>query len=482
MSRLGRAVSALLGTESKPTQELVLATEPARDTAAVVEAEKGLQTLNEGPGWFPIIDIFPGAWQQDFVPKFDAITSSQAVFACGTLIAQDIGKMRARLMAMASSGIWQETTSPAFSPVLRKPNHYQNWIQFAQTWQLSLSFRGNTYVLKERDNRGVVVGMYILHPDRVITLVSDSGEVFYSLMTDNLIGLEGSVIVPATEIIHDRINAIHHPLLGLSPIYACALAALQSLKIQRNSLKFFENMSRPSGILTTEQRISDVVAKEMGQQWATQYTGLNSGKVAVLGSGLKYEAMSVSADDAQLIEQLQFTAIMVCSVFHVPPYMVGAGTMPPYNNIEALNQQYYAQALQSRIGQMECSLDDGLELYDTANPYCVRLDVKALLRMDTAARYKAHSDSILGGWMKPNDARADEDLPPVEGGDQCYLQQQNYSLAALAKRDAAAPAPAANAPGSQPQLTGPKPAAAPAEEDPDEAAKSFDKAFEEMTL
>jgi phage portal protein BeeE len=51
-----------------------------------------------------------------------------------------------------SKGIWTETDSPAFSPVLRKPNRYQNRIQFWESWILSKLTRGNAYVLKERDN------------------------------------------------------------------------------------------------------------------------------------------------------------------------------------------------------------------------------------------------------------------------------------------------------------------------------------------
>lgn len=56
--------------------------------------------------------------------------------------------------------------------------------------------------------------------------------------------------------------------------------------------------------------------------------------------------------------------------------------------------------------------------------------------MDTVARFTAHSESIKGGWRKPNEVRAKEGLAPVAGGDTPYMQQQNYSLAALEKRDA----------------------------------------------
>lgn len=485
MSKFSRAISTLVRgprlAESASAEPITLEHGvPARDVAAAVESEKQFYSVENVN--FPVVyESFTGAWQQRAVTHRETLLASHAVFACVTLIAQDIGKMCPQLLAQMKSGIWKEISSPSFSPVLRRPNHYQNSIQFIETWINSKLYRGNTYILKERDGRGVIVATYPLHPDRVTVLVADGGDVFYQLNTDNLSGIGESIIVPATEIIHDRMNCLFHPLIGISPLYAAGLAAFQALNIQKNSAAFFENMSRPSGTLTSDQRIGDDTAKRLSTDWQTNYGKHNAGKVAVLGEGLKYDAISVSAVDAQLIEQLKWTAEVVCSVYHVPAFMVGMGTLPPYNNIEALNQQYYSQCLQSLIQHAEAGYTEGLELFDTANPYKVRLDTKALLRMDTASRYKAHSESITGGWRKPDEARADEDLEPVPGGNTPYMQQQNYSLAALAARDAAGPAPAALAPGSQHQLPSPKLAVDPSEEDQIDAAKEFRRQVEVLT-
>ena len=61
-------------------------------------------------------------------------------------------------------GIWTETTSPAFSPVLRKPNRSQTIVKFVESWMFSKLLHGNTYVLKERDERGVVTGALRARP------------------------------------------------------------------------------------------------------------------------------------------------------------------------------------------------------------------------------------------------------------------------------------------------------------------------------
>lgn len=152
--------------------------------------------------------------------------------------------------------------------------------------------------------------------------------------------------------------------------------------------------------------------------------------------------MTITAEDAQLIDQLHWSAETICSVFHMPAFKVGVGTMPTYQNGEVLNQIYYTDCLQSLIESFEQCLDEGLGL---PLDYGVELDLRALLRMDTAKRYKSHSDAIAGGWMTPNEARRMENLPPVEGGDSAYLQQQNWSLAALVRRDTQAPAPSSTA-------------------------------------
>lgn len=389
--------------------------------------------------WWPIIrEPYTGAWQRNLEETVDTILTHSAAYACATLIANDIAKLPLRLVEKDSNGIWRETTSPSFSPVLRRPNGYQNRIQFYKNWVLSKLLHGNMYALKIRDNRSVVVGMTILDPTRTTVLIAPDGSVFYKLQKDNLSGITESVTVPASEIIHDVMTPLYHPLVGVSPITACGAASVGALAIQRNSQKFFSNGSKPGGVLTAPGSISDETATRLKETWSTNFAGDNYGKVAVLGDGLEYQPLTISAHDSQLIEQLKWDAATVCTAFHVPAYMVGVGDPPAYNNIEALNQQYYAQCLQDLIECIELCLDEGLGL-DAAKDGKIlgtEFDVESgLFRMDTATRIKAYAEGVKGGIYKPNEVRAKLDLSPVEGGDSVYLQQQNYSLEALAKRD-----------------------------------------------
>lgn len=409
-------------------------------TKAVPAGLQSPPTWGRDGGWFPIIhEPFAGAWQRNLEQRPENVLSYAPVFRCVSLIQSDIAKNRMMLVSQSSDGIWSETDSPAFSPVMRKPNHFQNNIQFYSNWMISKLLHGNTYVLKERDARGVVTELYILDPTCTKPLQADNGDVYYQLSKDRLAGIGDSVVVPAAEIMHDRQNTLWHPLVGISPLFACTLPASQGLSIQRSSNTFFSNGARPSGVLTAPNLISDKTAERLKQAWEEKYSGENSGKVAVLGDGLHYEPMVMKSTDAQMVEQKKETAFDVCTAFGVPAYKVGVGPAPTYNNIEALNIEYYSSALQIHVESIEKLLDEGLGLEtkkESGEIFGAEFDLDNLLRMDTATLVEAEAKSVVAGIKAPNEARRKLGLGKVKGGATPYLQQQNYSLEALAKRDA----------------------------------------------
>jgi HK97 family phage portal protein len=386
--------------------------------------------------WWPIIrEPFTGAWQKNMELRAETLVSYFAVYACVSLISCDIGKLRLRLMQQTENGLWKEVNVPAFSPVLRKPNHYQTRSKFIEQWLVSKLLRGNAYVLKERDSRGVVVSLYVLDPCRVQTLVAPDGSVFYSIGADNLSGVLEAIRIPASEIIHDVMVPLFHPLCGVSPLVAAALPVSQGLSIQSTSAKFFANGSRPGGIIYGPTPIDEEKARRFKHDWENNFTGENSGRVAIIENQFKYEPLdAMAAEDAQLIEQLKWTAENVASVFHVPAHMIGIAPMPAYDaNIEARTQQYYSQCLQTHIEAIESLLDEGLGLSrdGSTQVYGTEFDLDDLLRMDTKTKVDTTAESVRSGFVSPNEARARFNLPPTPGGEAPLMQQQNFPLPQL---------------------------------------------------
>jgi HK97 family phage portal protein len=355
----------------------------------------------------------------------DKMLQFSAVYACVSGIAFDVAKLK--LHHKKKKGAISEPLQGSLADLFKRPNQYQTQFQFVQQWVTSKLLTGNTYVLIKRKGKNVE-GLYILEPDAVQVLVSDSGEVFYELKADNLSAIKEKVTVPAIDMIHDRYACLFHPLVGISPIYACGFSATMGNAITNTSAGFFQKQATPGGILTAPGRISDETAERLKSEWQTRYSGQNAGRVAVLGDGLKFERMVMTATDAQLIEQLRWTIEDIARAFRYPLYKLGAGNPPISNNVEMLNLEYYSGCLQPMIESIESVMDLGFDL--KADEF-IEFDLDDLSRMDTESRLKAAGESLKVASI--NEARQKLNLPPVTGGESVYAQQQYYALEDLVK-------------------------------------------------
>ena len=394
-------------------------------------------------GWLSIVrEPTTGAWQRNEELTVPSVLRNPVVFRCVTLIASDIGKLALRLVAVDGDGVWRETSSPAFSPVLRAPNRYQTTTQFVESWMISKLLTGNTYVLKERDARGVVTALYVLDPAKVKPLEAPDGAVYYEVQHQGLAGLAepaGPLVVPAREIIHDRMCCLFHPLVGISPLYACGGAAAQGNAIQSSSTNFFERGGQPAGVMMPAAGVASIDQDAL-DRLAENWKAVEPGRMAFLRAHMEYESIGSSAVDADLTAQYGMTAKTIAGCFGVPISMVDSSQQPPYANNEASTLQYHSQCLQTHTKAIEDGLDKGLEL---PAPYGTEFDLDDLIWLDNPTKTKAAHDAIAAGAMAPNEARKKYfGLGPVVGGDSPFLQQQYYSLEALAARDAIAPAPA----------------------------------------
>lgn len=403
--------------------------------------EKALSSVGSG-GWSRLInEPFTGAWQRNQEEKQGDMLCYPTLYACVSRITQDVAKLPFKLLR-ESNGIWSEVDNPAYSALLRKPNHYQTAQQFRESWVLSRLTQGNAYILKERDERGVVNRLYVLDPYKVIPLVSESGDVFYELfntswsnlppMPNELTRENGNVVVPAREIIHDRANTFHHQLIGVPPLCAAYWAAVKNLKILRNATDFFNNGAQPGGILTAPAGMTDDDAKRLKQYWDSEFSGQKSGKVAVIGADMKYTAFAMKAIDSQMVEQMQYSDEQICQAFGIRPYKIGIGTPPAGWKSDDVNIEYYGDALSPIIESMENLLDDELGI---KRPLGIELDTSPLWRMDEGKKAEVES-TLVGGKIKtPDEARSTFNLNPTGGGDTLWGQHQDYPLGYLAERN-----------------------------------------------
>lgn len=402
-------------------------------------AEKALHAVDGWrDGWRRIFEPFSGAWQMNKEEKRGTLLCYPTMYACLSRINQDMGKLPFVLKEEDSQGISKVVENPAYSPVLRKPNHYQTAQQFRESWSLSKLIHGNAYVLKVRDNRGVVTRLYVLDPCRVMPMVSDSGDVFYQINYPDAANLlpqdypAEQLVIPAREIIHDRMNCFHHQLIGVPPVCAAHWPAVKNLKILKSSAEFFGNSAQPGGILTAPAGMNETDAEALKAYWNTNYGGENAGKVAVIGADMKFTSFAMKSADSQLVEQMRYSDEQICQAFGVPPFKIGIGSIPAGLGVDAINLMYYDDALSGHIESMENLLDEGLSV---SAPLGIWMDLEPLLRMDVGKQAEVETKLVSGKIKTPDEARRRFNLANTGGGDTLWGQHQDYPLGTLAERE-----------------------------------------------
>lgn len=423
---------------------------------------------NPGGGWMGNGDRGPlGSWQMNMGGLGGApeLVAFSAVYACTTIISGDIAKLPLQVFKLdLASGARDLQRRDYYAQLMRQPNDYQTAGDFMQLFVLSALLQGNAYAYTPRNARGEISALHILDPRTTWPyVVPETGDVFYRTGQNLLAGIAGGAIIPERFMIHHRLPLLPgFPLVGVTPVFAAAASSAVGLHILRNSQSFFGNSSRPAGTLTAPGKISKETADRLKEEWDNNYTGPRYGKTAVLPEGLKWEPLTITAQDAQLIEQLRWSVEDVARVFRVPPFMLGDTTKTSYRNSEQLARAYLSGCLSYHIDALEQRFARAFEF---PIDYELKFDLSALLRAEIDVRFQAYQTALQSAWTTINEVRANEGLAPVEGGDEPHIQMQYVPLSESGKLGAAPPTPLAPAAPAAPAP------AAPAEPPADEPAE-----------
>ena len=376
--------------------------------------------------------VWPDTWfQAGAAPAgYNYSLSNSAVFAAIDRISSDVAKIPLRHWKRRADGGRDEIVNSQIIQVWRKPNPSQTQFDVIKALVASQLYRGNGYIYSVINGRNQVVEMYPLAQEKCVPYVW-AGEVFYRLAVDQLADIQVSEMVPARYILHHRMLTYSSGIYGISPLSAAAASIRQGDNIQQYGANFFGNAARPSGYLTTANKLDRQKAEEIGKRWRDNYSGAaNAGKTAVLEQGLEYKQVVLTAVDSQLIEQLKYTTEDVARVFQLPGILIGDVSALAAKGVESLMRVYYSLCLGAHFESLQARMNAFFEL-DTTKEF-LEFDTDQLFKTDLAIRTDAWAKAVQGGLATPNEGRlAAFYYNPVEGGDQVFMQQQMIPLTML---------------------------------------------------
>ena len=398
-----------------------ISTRVVEATSSLVKGWADLSTSWYKPNWWQLGQGKPDA---------DAAMRSTAVFTCVSILAQEIARLRIVHFTNPDLKGQVEMFKSGYAKLMAKPNGYQTRSDFFLALMYSLLMKGNAYCLATRDSRNRIVNLTPLNPSAVHPyVVPGTGEIYYQLSQvdiEPLVDFDPTKFIPQRNMLHIRLFTPVHPLTGVSPLIACMVSVAQGMSIQSESTRFFENQSKQSGILSTPKNLGDAAAKRLRDAWATGTNGINTGKVPVLDNDLKFYPMSLSAAEAQLMEQYSMTKVDIANSFRIPLYMLGVGENP-YKTAEAGQRDFVTRTLGFYIEHVEAAMESFFGF--DGRTESIEFDVEGgIMRPEYMARIEGLVKGIQGGLFTPNEGRKSEGKPAEEGGDKLYMQRQMVPL------------------------------------------------------
>lgn len=348
-------------------------------------------------------------WPTPGVGRFDQASiagtgamASVAVRSATDLVCSLVSELPLKVYRGAGADRVELPTPGNIEDPAQDSNGREDWTyQLLQSWL----HRGNAYGEPITDRLGFLRGLALVNPDEVRpALDTGSGQVEWFV--------NGR---PAPWLLHRRVNPMAGVLLGFSPVEAHAVTVLSSIAATRFGYQWFTEGTHPQSMLVnTEADINAEQAEMVLARWRAMKAGTR--EPAVMGRGWEFRGLDITPEQSQLMQVIGLNEAQACRIFGpavAETLGYESGGSMTYSNVTDRRSDLLVFTLNRWIRRVERLLTSMLP-----RPQYARFDRDALLESTTLARYEAHSKAIAAGFRTINEVRDDEDLPPVEWGDQ----------------------------------------------------------------
>lgn len=226
----------------------------------------------------------------------------------------------------------------------------------------------------------------------------------------------------------DQDDVLHVPglgfdgLRGLSPLRFAARQSMGlALAADEYSSRFFSNGARPDYVVSVPGNMKEDQAKLFRESWMARYSGLSNAHVpAILTGDGKVQALSISPEDAQLIQTRGYQAQDIARFYGVPPHMIGITDKSTSwgSGIEQQSIGFVKYTLQRHLVKFEQEINR--KCFRTVRNFA-EFNTSGLERGDYKSRNEGYRIALgragEPGWMTVNEVRKLENMPPIAGGD-----------------------------------------------------------------
>jgi HK97 family phage portal protein len=308
----------------------------------------------------------------------------------------------------------KDTKNPYDLIVRQSPNDYQTPVEFWEGLVAAQIALGNGYALKKfLGDR--LVALWPLDPQRTYPWRNSQGVLRYR---GHDWGNHYYPDLAPEEVFHLKGFSFGGDL-GLSAIQYGAGALGLSMAANRVASDNFRSGLSTSGFLETGQTFNEEDRTRLEEIMARYQKSDTPGKMMVLEGGMKFNKLSLTAVDAQLLETMGFNIEEVARLLDLPPILLGhAGNGQTMwgTGVEAIIQSWYALGLRADITRVEKAFQKRVIAAKDQEVFYLKINVDGLLRGDSQTRALIAATLAQNGLRNRDELRELDEYAAIPGG------------------------------------------------------------------
>ena len=343
------------------------------------------------------------------------------VWAAVNLIAGDLSGLPLMLYKrLDPAGKERYTAHPLYELIHDRPNPEMGSELFRETLQAHALIYGNGYAEIERGGPtgNQPVALWPLMPWQVDPIKEGNQPLYYRVLDP---ATNRHVNIRAIDMLH--IRGLGTGVCGYDLIGKARQSLGLGIATERFGATFYANGTNVGGLLTTDKPLSPAARESLTKAVNSRHAGVeNAHKFLLLEHGFKYEKFAIPANEAQFLETRQFQVEEVARWFNLPPYLLRRteGTAS-YASTEQQRRDYYT-TLYKWAKKWESELQAKLIFPAERHIQLIEHVWESFLAADTQARGAFYRSLFDMGAITPNEIRERENLNPVPGGNQAFVQ------------------------------------------------------------
>ena len=310
--------------------------------------------------------------------------------------------------------------------VLHYVNQLATLYDVIEATQIYLELTGEAYWVVLKDGK-TPKEFWLLRPDWV-KVIPSSTEVIdhYNYYAGGV--LSEKVEIPKENIIPFKYFHPMNPYRGKGATQAAALPFDILNFAQEYNRNFFFNSAIPSMVFSTDQKISEQTAKRFLNQWQNSFGGRSkSNKVAFLGQGLKLDKAQFGAKELDFANQMKMMRDDVLAVFKVPKTVLGLTDDVNRANADSTTRAFMERVITPRMRKFVDSLNEFFLPMFVGDDNTLFLDFTDPSPEDVELKLSKYESMRKYGWGTANEIRTEENLEPLEGGDDLAPVGETFS-------------------------------------------------------